>query len=84
MLADPSGEELDRHDTEGRMTTLARPIGIEKRVKQTCELLVLGDDCGQEVCDRLAAGEAGATIPLLVEVGEMGATSYRSRRIRSP
>src|SRR5438876_11402080 len=72
MLAHPSGEELDRHDTEGRMTTLARPIGIGQRVKQTCELLVLGDDCGQEVGDRLSAAEAGAPTPLRVEGGEYG------------
>src|SRR5438046_6559890 len=72
MLAYPSGEELDRHDTEGRMTTLARPVGIGQRAKQARELLVLGDDCCQEIYGLLSAGEAGAPISLLVEVGENG------------
>src|SRR6266511_6025433 len=54
------------------MTTFARPVGIGQRLKQTRELLVLSDDCREEVSDCLAAGEAGATIPLLVEVGEDG------------
>src|SRR5262245_1103895 len=70
VLTDPPGEKLNRHDAERRMPTLARPRGVGQCVEQPCELLMLGDDCVQETSDRLAAGQAGSTITLLVEVGE--------------
>ena len=51
---------------------MARPVGVGQCLKQSCELLVLGRDRVQEASDRLAAGEAGAAIALLVEIGEDG------------
>src|SRR6266545_7754475 len=70
VLAHPPGEELDRHDTDRRMAALAGPVGIGKRLEQPRELLVLGHDRVEQVRDRLATGQAGAAIALLVEIAE--------------
>src|SRR5256885_1556469 len=72
VLTHPPGEELDGHDTERGMATLAQPVGIGERLEQPCELLMLGHDGVQETSDRFAAGQAGAAIALLVEIGEDG------------
>src|SRR5258706_5811353 len=70
VLAHPPGEELDRHDAERGMATLARPVGIGKRLEQPCQLLVLGHDRVEQVRGRLATGQAGAAIAFLVEIAE--------------
>src|SRR5882724_13400722 len=70
VLTDPPGEKLNGHDAERRMSTLARPVGVGQCLQQPCELLVLSHDCVQQTADRLTAGQAGATITLLVAVGE--------------
>src|SRR5262245_34589266 len=44
VLAHPPSEQLDRHDAERRMPTLARPVSVGQCLEQPCELLVLGDD----------------------------------------
>ena len=54
------------------MAPLPGPVRIGRGLEKTRELLVLRDDRAQEVADRLATGEAGAAIALLVEVGEDG------------
>src|SRR5205814_956219 len=70
VLTYPPGEELDGHDTERGMATLARPVGVGQCLQQSCELLMLGHDRVQEASDRFPAGQAGAAIAFLVEIGE--------------
>src|SRR4030095_7687182 len=70
VLADAPSEELDGLGAERGMAPFTGPLGVGQGLEQARELLLLGDHGVQKVPRGLAAGEAGAAIAFLVEIGE--------------